>query len=215
MDRLIPYSADVYTAIIADHNLSLWPLQIFAAVLCLSIIGLARRGGANSIALMIVAAFWVWCGVQFHMITYATINWAAQFFGYAFVIQGLAMAAWALVTRGQFIEPQRRVWAWAGIGLIISAAALHPLVLLIMSALLTHAEIAGLMPTPTAVLTIGILYLLPRKSALLLLIIPTAWSIWDGLSAWTLGLSFGLVLPCVAVIAAICLFMKLMTPSNH
>ncbi len=215
MDRLIPYSANVYGTIVSDHNLSVWPLQIFVLVLCLSVIGLARRGGANNAALMIVAAFWIWCGVHFHIMTYATINWAAPYFGYAFIIQGMSIAVWAVMTRTQFIEPQRRMWVWAGIGLIISAGALHPLLLLIMSTPLSHAEVAGVMPTPTAILTIGILFLVPRRAALWLLIIPVAWSIWDGLSAWTLELSIGLVLPGMVIIAALGLIMSLMTPPNR
>jgi len=70
MDRLIPYSTDVYNAIISDHNLSLWPLQVFVVVLCLSVIGLARRGGANNVAFMILAVFWIWYGVHFRPFSY-------------------------------------------------------------------------------------------------------------------------------------------------
>lgn len=208
MDRLIPYSIDVYNAIISDHNLNLWPLQIFVVVLCLSIIGLARRGGANNVAFMIVAAFWIWCGVHFHIMTYATINWAAHYFGYAFIIQGVAIASWALWTRDQFVEPQHRVWIWAGVGLIISAAVLHPLLLTAMNAPITHAEIPGVMPMATAALTLGVLFLMPRRFALWLLIIPVTWSLWDGLSAWTLGQNLSLALPSIVVIAALGLIMK-------
>lgn len=215
MDRLIPYSADVYSAIISDHNLSLWPLQIFIVVLCLCVIGLARRGGANNVAFMIMAAFWIWCGVHFHIVTYATINWAAQYFGYAFIIQGVAIAVWALWTRGQFVEPQSRIWDWTGIGLIIGAAALHPLLLWAMDAPLTRAEIAGVMPTPTALLTLGILFLIPRRSALWLLIMPIVWSLWDGLSAWTLGLNLALLFPGITIAVAFVLILHLIRRQNR
>jgi hypothetical protein len=110
MDRLIPYSIDVYNAIISDHNLSLWPLQVFVVVLCLSVIGLARRGVANNVAFMIVAGFCIWCGIHFHIMTYATVNWAAQYFGYAFIIQGVAIAEWTLWTRSQLVKLQHRAW---------------------------------------------------------------------------------------------------------
>ena len=213
MDRLIPYSTDVYNAIISDHNLSLWPLQVFVVVLCLSVIGLARRGGANNVAFMILAVFWIWCGVHFHITTYATINRAAHYFGYAFIIQGVAIALWTFWTRGQFVKPQHRVWVWAGIGLIISAAVLHPLLLTAMNAPITYAEIPGVMPMPTAALTLGVLFLMPQRFALWLLVIPVNWSLWDGMSAWTLGQNLSLILPCIVVIAAFCWIMK--TLSNH
>lgn len=215
MDRLIPYSADVYSTIIVDHNLSLWPLQIFIVIICISLIGLARRGGANNAALMIVAAFWIWCGFDFHLSTYATLNWAAQYFGYVFIAQGGTIIMWALLTRNQFVEPHRQRWSWVGIILIISAAIMHPLILFFSGAPPGYAEIPGMMPTPTALVTIGLIYLIPRRPVFWLLLVPVFWAIWDGLSAWSLGLNAGLVLPCITVVAALFLIRCLRSPASR
>jgi hypothetical protein len=82
-----------------------------------------------------------------------------------------------------------------------------------MNAPITYAQIPGVMPMPTAALTLGVLFLMPRRFALWLLVMPFAWSLWDGLSAWTLGQNLSLILPCIVVIAAFGLIMK--TLSNR
>jgi len=213
MDRLIPYSTDVYNAIISDHNLSLWPLQVFVVVLCLSVIGLARRGGANNVAFMILAVFWIWCGVHFHITTYATINRAAHYFGYAFIIQGVAIALWTFWTRGQFVKPQHRVWVWAGIGFDYKCCGTPPTAFNgnectdhIRRDTWRDANANSRTHTWRIVL-------MPQRFALWLLVIPVTWSLWDGMSAWTLGQNLSLILPCIVVIAAFCWIMK--TLSNH
>ena len=91
MDRLIPFTPDVYVGMFADFNTAFWPGHLIAFGLIWAMIVCARRGGRvnTGVMLALIAGFWIWVCYEFHIEHYAQLNWAAIAFGWIFIAQGL------------------------------------------------------------------------------------------------------------------------------
>ena len=62
-------------------------------------------------------------------------------------------------------------------------------------------QYAGLGPTPTVILTMGVLLLCTERIPIHLMLIPVVWSSADGATAWRLGLWWDLSLPIVGLLS--------------
>ncbi len=210
MERLIPYAPDVYLGMIADYNVAAWPGQLIAIALCWLIVISARRGGATNArtAILVAAGFWIWTGYAFQIETHATLNWAATWFGYGYIVQGVLMAVWAFSSSDLEIALSGSKRRLTGVLLLLAAVALHPLMVFALGAPLGFAQTVGYMPMPTVLATLAIYALIAPTPPVWLLILPLVASIWEGLSAWTLGLANDLNLPIVALGALLYLALK-------
>ena len=61
-----------------------------------------------------LAACWLWVAIAFHATRYATINWAASYFAWAFGLEA-ALLIWIGVVRGRLVfgRPANAVGWWA------------------------------------------------------------------------------------------------------
>jgi len=85
----IPFSIDEFLNVFKNYNLSVWPIQILfyllAFVATLSII--KYKNQSSQIVFSILAFFWAWMGLVYHILYFSLINKAAYLFGTAFIIQ--------------------------------------------------------------------------------------------------------------------------------
>jgi hypothetical protein len=98
---MLPFTAEILFASFAQYNRALWPLPILAPGLALAVIFLTLRPvrhGDRAIATLLAAA-WLWIGVGYFYLHFATIDFAAPVYGFFFVLQGLLLA-WTGVVRG-------------------------------------------------------------------------------------------------------------------
>ena len=103
---LLLFAPRTYYRLFELYNLELWPLQLLALALGLAILVLARRGSerAGRAIATILALCWLWVAWGFHWQRYASINLAAGYFAWAFVIQALLLL-WAGAVRGRRAAP--------------------------------------------------------------------------------------------------------------
>jgi hypothetical protein len=88
-----------------------------------------------------------------------------------FVGRGL-IVLWLGTVRGRLaFAAERGVAGVIGIALYVYALALHPLIALVAGRPLQAAEVVGIAPDPTAIATLGLLSLAPRRAGTLPLII--------------------------------------------
>ena len=123
---------------------------------------------------------------------YAAINWAAIYFVPVFVGEGL-LVLWLGTVRGRLaFAAERGVAGVIGIALYVYALALHPLIALVAGRPLQAAEVVGIAPDPTAIATLGLLSLAPRRAGILpLTILPIIWCLASALTLRTMGASEG------------------------
>lgn len=189
IDRLIPYSAEVYQGLITYYYQTISPVHIAALGIGLFLIVLSarysKRGGL--IGQVVMAAFWVWNGVVFHGQFLIDLNWAAQYFGYAFIAQGALMAIYAFAQRDIVYKPEpgRRT---ASCVLIVLAMTFSPTVAAILETPISHAHLFGVTPLTIILTSIGTWLATYQRPPWILMIIPVLWAGWELLTTQTLGL---------------------------
>ncbi|MEM6662055.1 MAG: DUF6064 family protein [Pseudomonadota bacterium] len=184
------FSPEAYWRLFELMNGAAWPAQplVLAAFAALTIAALLRRPWAVWAAAVGLALAWAATAYLFLQIRYQPINWAI-----AGVIPAFWVQAGLLVLLGPGLDhPHRRV------GLphfLIILALTYPLVGMVAGRPIVQAEVVGLSPDPTAILTLGFLGLsAPAWRARILMIIPMGWLLISAATLLTMGQPTGWVL---------------------
>ncbi|MGE5275468.1 MAG: DUF6064 family protein [Acidobacteriota bacterium] len=171
------FSPRTYYRLFELYNAAIWPAQIVALALAAGIAALARRGGAarGRLIAAALAACWLWTGIAFQANRYATINFAAAYFAWAFGIEASLLAVIGPVLGRLSFEPSADLAGRMGMRMFLFALLLEPLVGPILGRGWRQAEIFGVAPDPTAVGTLGILLGAKGARRWPLLVIPVLW----------------------------------------
>lgn len=139
----------------------IWPAQVVAYLLALSMVALLFRASRNGDRLIAggLAAMWLWTGVAYHWLYFSSINNAALLFGALFVLQGAAFA-FAGIVRGhlRFGRPAG-IRAWVGWAFVGYAAVLYPLLGLWLGHAPREVPAFGVTPCPVTIFSFGLLLL--------------------------------------------------------
>ncbi len=203
---MIPYSAEVFFAILAEYNLSVWPAHLVALVCALAATGLVvrvpERAGVPLALLLAVA--WGWTGLVYFLGEFTTIDFWAYGFAGAFVAQAV-LILWAGPVRGR-LQGGAAGTGRGGILLMILALAVHPLLALGLGRDITEAAWFGVAPGPTVLFTLGALVWLRPAAPLYLFVMPVLWCVIAGAVALELGTYEDLALPTAAALSVGLLF---------
>jgi hypothetical protein len=201
------FSPRTYDRLFELYNTAIWPAQIVAIAFGLVIWVLLSRATVSSgrVVAGVLTASWLWVGIVFQMKRYATINWAATYFGLAFVLEA-ALLLWLGVFRGRltFGQPTDRV-GWLGLGMFLFPLWAQPLTDLVLGRRWSRLEIFGVAPDPTVIATLGLLMLAGGSGRRPLIFIPVIWCLISGVTLWTIKASDAWIPPLAAAIAGGCL----------
>jgi hypothetical protein len=172
------FSAGTYYRLFELYNAAIWPVQVAAVGLGLVILALLVRRETETrgrVIAAILAACWLWIGIAFYGSRYATINWAAVYFGWAFGVEA-ALLIWLGAVRGRLrfdgpADAAGRVGLW----IFVFALVLEPLVRPTLGRGWRQVEIFGVAPDPTAVATLGVLLRARVRGRWLLMVVPALW----------------------------------------
>jgi hypothetical protein len=179
LSDFVPFSPRTYYRLFEIYNAAIWPAQILSVGLGLTVWGLLSRAAMKAargrFIAAILAACWLWVAIAFHANHYATINWPAVYFAWAFGLEA-ALLIWMGVVRGRLrferpADPAGR----AGLWIFLFALVAQPLVGPLLGRGWKQVEIFGVAPDPTAVATLGILMLARFRARWLLMVIPAIW----------------------------------------
>jgi len=192
------FSPSTYFRLFELYNAAIWPLQLAAVALGLvSAILLVRGKGARAIEAVLAAA-WAWVAVAFLARRYATINWAAVYFAWAFGLEA-ALLAWTAFA-GRIRAARPTFPARAGFAILAAAVVLWPLAAPLWRGGWRRAEIFGLTPDPTAVGTLGTLLALEIRRRWRLMILPAIWCLISGATLLAMKAPDWAVGPAAAVL---------------
>jgi hypothetical protein len=204
---MLAYTTEVYFSVFGQYNAAIWPAQIVATALGVLVVllSLRPRKGSDRIIAACLAASWLWTGVVYHMMYFATIEGAAWAFGAAFAIEGI-LFGWTGAARGRLrFRFSPNLYGWAGLGLVIFSLAVTPLIGSLAGHGWPRAPMFGVAPTPVTLFTLGMLLLSERRVPLHLTVIPVLWCLIGGTAAWLLNVpeDLALLLAGVAGIALV------------
>ncbi|MGD9614606.1 MAG: DUF6064 family protein [Alphaproteobacteria bacterium] len=200
------FSPRAYWRLFELTNEALWPLQIPVLLLGAAILVLLFRPPAwtDRAIPAVLAAAWLSVSVGFLWTRYAAINWVAVYFVPVFIGEALLLL-WFGTGRGRLAFAARRgVAGVIGIALYVYALALHPLVAPVAGRPLQAAELVGIAPDPTAIATLGLLSLAPRRAGTVLCVIPPIlWCLASALTLRTMGAGEGWIPLTAAALAVL------------
>lgn len=203
---MLPFTSDVFFALFETYNYAIWPVQPVAYALGLAALAAALRPGAAAtrVAGTVLAAFWLWSGIFYHIGHFADINFAAPLFGAVFVLQGL-LIAWTLVLRSSLTLRFARDGAGlTGLALALFALIVYPALNILAGHGWPQMPVFGVAPCPTTIFTLGLLLMLRPRPPVSLMVIPLLWAFVGGsAAAWLLDVPEDASLPAAALIALI------------
>lgn len=198
---LVPFSRETYLRLFERYQVGVWPASLVGWLLGLAtLVALRRPGQAGArVALLIVAAAWLWVGLVFQMRWFAPLTWAGRYLGIAFVLQGALLGL--AIGAGTIRRPSVRAgWDYgAGLLLLGLGVLIQPALGLLAGHPWEGLETFGTAPDPTVVATLGLLLMLHHPWRWLLAAIPILWCLVSGAMLSVLGLPTWPVLPLVAL----------------
>ena len=185
----LPFTTEQFLQVFANYNLTIWPLQILFILLAVICVILIFRNSAytNAIVPVILAFFWLWMGVIYHIIYFSKINSAAYLFGGIFVLEAVLIIYFSIVRKKIELVYNKDIFSYTGIALIIFAIAIYPLIGFFFCLIFPASPTFGL-PCPTTIFTFGILLFNKGKLPVGLIIIPVIWSLIGFTAALKLGI---------------------------
>ena len=209
----IPFTAEVYFRLIERVSEAYWPLHLLALTVALVALGLAITG-RNRIAVAMLSIAWAWAGVTFLIQRYGQLNWAGEYFGWAFLVQAGLMLVFAITSRRIQVSSRFSTFPQiAGLVICVFGLVIYPLIAVIAGLGWSRAEVFGIHPDPTAVVTVGIALLALRGGWLWLVgIIPVLWCLVAALTLQVLEAPWAISLFAVTGVAIVGLVWKSLSP---
>ena len=188
LEDLLLFSPQVYWRLFALENEAVWPAQpvVLAAAALLALCYVRDRWHAGRWLGPVLGAAWLWTGWHFVALRYGTVNWAAPTFAWGFYAEAALLAGLGL--SGRLVFMQRGSGARFGLGLLVAAVLVWPLLAPLDGRPWHEAEVIAIAPGPTAIATLGLLALAERSRwTALLFIAPVLWLALSTLTLVTMG----------------------------
>ena len=188
LSDLILFSPRTYYRIFELYHTQIWPIHlvVFGSVVAVVVLRREEEWRDRAIA-GVLAAWWLWVAIAFHLQRYATINWAARYFAALFAIQALLLV-WFGVIRARFrfrLSGERT--AQLSAGLLAIALVFEPIAGRLAGRGWRQVEMFGLTPDPTAIATLAFLALSTARPHRGLIVIPALWCAIGAATLWALG----------------------------
>jgi len=101
LSDFLPFSIESWAGLLGYYNQKLWPFSLLLIPFCITLFWLSNQQTLNTkrIALWLLAACWLWVGIVFIRLLFVTLNWAAGYVFFLFVVQSLFLFVYPLSAR--------------------------------------------------------------------------------------------------------------------
>lgn len=197
----LPFTAAQFFEVFRRYNEAVWPAPIALTVVAAAALALAfvpRRWAGMAISASL-AFLWLWLGVVYHAMFFASINPAALGFAALSVAAAGAFAWHGVARRRLAFRCTRSIRSLVGLALVLFSLTVYPAWATLAGHRYPAMPTFGL-PCPTTLFTIGMLCLLVRPYPRWPLVVPILWCIVGSQAAFLLGVPQDLaLLPAAAV----------------
>jgi hypothetical protein len=185
----LPFTTEQFLSVFEQYNNAVWPFQIIFNVLGLSAVVLAVKKIAisNRLIVAILAFFWLWIGIAYHLAVFTSINPGAYAFAALNIIQGIVFLVFGVIKHRLSFSYKQNTYGITGAILILYAMVLYPLLGYALGHVYPRTPTFGL-PCPTTIFTFGLLLWTDLKVPKSVLIIPFLWSLIGFSAALKLGI---------------------------
>jgi hypothetical protein len=185
----LPFTVEQFFGVFGSYNEAIWPAQIIAYGLGVLAVISGIRASRNSgvVISAILALFWVWMGVFYHIVHFSTINPVARLFGIFFILQGLILVLISGIRNRLSFRSGLDPHGVVGWCFIVYAMLVYPLIGSALGHSYPEAPMFGVAPCPATVFTFGLLLWARGLVPIYLLLIPLLWSLIGVSAALRLG----------------------------
>lgn len=196
---MIPYSAEVFLAVLAEYNAAIWPAQAVAWIFGAVIVVLAvwPVAGSGRLTAAVLAAAWAVTGSVYHLSHFADIDFWAYGFAALFIVQAMLLAWAAMAGTRLDIRFHGSAAGWTGLAIALYGLAVYPAAGLLLGRAPDEISMFGITPAPTVIVTLGLMLLVRPFPSWHLLVLPISWCVIGGAVALELPLPEDLVLVAV------------------
>ena len=211
----LPFTAGQFFDVFRSYNESVWPAQLALNAIGLVTVVAAYRANARHsqrwavAAIVFLAALWLWTGIVYFKVFFASITPAGDIFGLLFIAEAglLLLAAWQ--SRSAF-EPTSRTNAAVAAIVIAYALLLYPVLGFALGHQYPDSPTFGA-PCPLVIFTFGLFCLLPSSIPRFAIAIPILWTLISSYAA----LGFGVYEDLGLIVAAITAIVVLHHPTHR
>jgi hypothetical protein len=198
LQDFVMFGPQVFLRLFVRINQDLWPWQLLAVTIAIFIPVLILRQNktARRLAVGLMALAWVFSGYGFLVGYFGPINWPAAWFGWAFVAQGLLLAA--AVFAGGIHNSRLSVGEFAVLWLI--AVCGLPWLAMADSGQWHAVALFGVVPGTTAAAGALALALMTRTWRWLYLPLLVLWSLFSAAILWVLQTWWLLITPVATLL---------------
>ena len=184
-----PFTVDQFLSNIKSYNQAVFPIQIIFYLLSVITIYLVIKPVSKSDKIIsgLLAFFWLWMGIIYHLIFFTVINKAAYFFSTVFILQGILFFNLGVFQNKLSFRFRSDGHGITGIILILFALIVYPVLGCLFGHVYPNSPTFGL-PCPTTIFTFGLLLLSDKKCPVAILIIPSIWSVIGFTAAFNFGI---------------------------
>ncbi|MDT8283953.1 MAG: DUF6064 family protein, partial [Thermovirgaceae bacterium] len=158
---------------------AIWPAQVagYALGILAVFFVIFWKSRSGKTVSGVLALFWIWIGVFYHIAHFSAINQAAFIFGVLFIIQGALFLGMAIRHPGLSFKVDRTGASLIGVIFVIYSMLVYSLIGISAGHSLSSSPIFAVAPCPTVIFTFGILLWSEKPVPAWLLVIPLLWSI--------------------------------------
>jgi len=200
-----PFSAEQFLEVFATYNAAIWPAQIVAYALGIFavLLVLAKRRLSGRFIACILALFWLWSGIAYHVLFFSSINKPSYVFGLLFIAQGGLFLYFGVIRKALMFRLAPDARGIAGAILIVYSMLVYPLLGYALGHSYPSSPVFGVAPCPTVIFTFGMLLWLDRKMPFSLLLIPVVWSVIGFGAAVFLGIAEDIALIIAGILGIV------------
>jgi hypothetical protein len=202
-----PFTAEQFLEVFRNYNTSVFPMQFIFYSLAALIIFLVIKNKSPKIINSVLSFFWLWMGVVYHIVFFASINKAAYAFGFLFIVQSFLVLYFGVIKNNLSLSFSKDIFGVTGILLMFYALIVYPLLGYMLGHAYPYSPTFGL-PCPTTIFTLGMFLLSSKKFPIPVIIIPFIWSVIGFMAALNFGIKEDTGLMIAGILTLIMLFFK-------
>ena len=185
---MLPFTVEQFLNVFAEYNRAVRPMQVILTFLAGAAIFLALKPNSfsNRLITVLLACFWLWTGVVYHLAFFSRINRAAYLFGILCIVQAVVFLFAGLVGRSLTFRSRWDAHCIVGGVFILYALLIYPLLSNASGHNYPYSPTFGA-PCPITIFTFGLLLwadgIVPRY----VLWIPLVWSLVGNICCYLPG----------------------------
>lgn len=199
-----PFTSEEFFEVFKNYNQSVFPMQILFYFLGFVMIYFIIKPNpkSDSIISLLLAFFWLWMGIVYHIIFFTTINKLAYLFGGLFIIQGILFLIFGVFQNEFSFHFKKDIYGITGMILMLFSLIIYPILGYCFGDTYPSSPTFGL-PCPTTIFTFAVLLLNQKKCPIAILIIPFIWSVIGFMAAFQFGIleDTGLLVASLATVS--------------